>query len=95
MSSSSDKKKSIKDTKNTKDTKDTKDTKKTKYILYNDINDDITNEYCELIVIPEFKSKLTKKINKKKQSQEKNKLITNIIDKTLKHDIKTLKKIII
>jgi len=81
--------------KKTKDTKDTKETKKTKYILYNDINDDITNEYCELIVIPEFKSKLTKKINKKKQSQEKNKLITNIIDKTLKNDIKTLKKIII
>jgi hypothetical protein len=78
-----------------KKTKDTKDNKNKKYILYNDINDDITNEYCELIVNPEFKSKLTKKINKKKQSQEQNKLITNIIDKTLKNDIKTLKKITI
>jgi hypothetical protein len=70
--------------------------KKHQYILYDNINDDISNELCELETdtnIASLKHTKKDKHTKKISSKAKTQLIIKNINNTLKNDIKHIKEI--
>ena len=67
--------------------------KKHQFILYNNINDDISNELCELETDTKINTKSVVKHTKKLNYREKTQLIIKNIKQSLKNDIKHIKQI--